>query len=254
VTIDDGYSDQGDIACPILIDFDCPATIFVTSGFLDGDLWFWWDQIGYILVKSEYRRVSLEVPSGTLDLDLADRNAVAASRASLERVCKAVPNDVRLELIERLARLAGVDVPAQAPASHAPMSWDDVRRLERSGIGFGPHTVTHPILSRTTDAQSRREIATSWERLCAEAAHPVDVFCYPNGQADDFSDREVATIRELGLSGAVTGMDGYITRDSYGRADQRYRLPRFAFPEDPATLTQYVNGLEFAKTRIRRAR
>jgi hypothetical protein len=47
-TIDDGYLDQAEIAGPIFSEFDCPVTTFVTTGFLDGALWLWWDKIEYV--------------------------------------------------------------------------------------------------------------------------------------------------------------------------------------------------------------
>ncbi|MEO8195040.1 MAG: hypothetical protein ABI681_14400, partial [Gemmatimonadales bacterium] len=47
-TIDDGYLDQASVAAPAFAEFDCPVTTFVTTGFLDGALWFWWDRIEYV--------------------------------------------------------------------------------------------------------------------------------------------------------------------------------------------------------------
>src|SRR5688572_27287631 len=44
-TIDDGYFDQAEIAAPLFAEFDCSATCFVCTGFVDGELWMWWDQI-----------------------------------------------------------------------------------------------------------------------------------------------------------------------------------------------------------------
>ena len=44
-TLDDGYFDQGEIAGPIFAEFDCPATIFTVSDFIDGKMWLWWDRM-----------------------------------------------------------------------------------------------------------------------------------------------------------------------------------------------------------------
>jgi hypothetical protein len=46
-TIDDGYFDHARIGAPVFAEFDCPATIFAVTGFLDGKIWLWWDQIRY---------------------------------------------------------------------------------------------------------------------------------------------------------------------------------------------------------------
>ena len=51
-TIDDGYADHADIAALVFAEFDCPVTTFVTSGFIDGELWMWWNKIEYIFQKT----------------------------------------------------------------------------------------------------------------------------------------------------------------------------------------------------------
>jgi len=118
---------------------------------------------------------------------------------------------------------------------------------------FGPHTVTHPVLSRTPDEQSRVELTDSWHRLCAEAANPLPVFCYPNGQAGDFGVREMDTLAELNFLGAVVGESGYadgrrIRQDRY----QPFLMRRFSYPGDLGTLLQAASGVERAKQIVRR--
>ena len=52
-TIDDGYYDAGQVAAPIFADFDCPATVFAVTDFLDGKMWMWWDKIAYIFTETK---------------------------------------------------------------------------------------------------------------------------------------------------------------------------------------------------------
>lgn len=44
ITFDDGYKDNRTIAAPILDKYDLPATFFLTSGYIDTDRVFPWDQ------------------------------------------------------------------------------------------------------------------------------------------------------------------------------------------------------------------
>src|SRR2546425_10993261 len=60
-TLDDGYADQAGIASQVFAEFDCPATVFVTTGFLDGPLWLWWDRIEYVLRRTARRALDLEL-------------------------------------------------------------------------------------------------------------------------------------------------------------------------------------------------
>jgi peptidoglycan/xylan/chitin deacetylase (PgdA/CDA1 family) len=135
------------------------------------------------------------------------------------------------------------------------MTWDDLRAAERLGMTFGPHTVTHPILSQTDDGQSQRELVTSWERLRAEAARPAPVFCYPNGMLADFTEREMRTLREQGLIGAVLGVAGYADRPRFARAPHGpYLVHRFSYADHLAQNLQYASGLERLKEILRGGR
>jgi peptidoglycan/xylan/chitin deacetylase (PgdA/CDA1 family) len=135
------------------------------------------------------------------------------------------------------------------------MSWTDAKRREASGMTFGPHTVSHPILSRTSDEQSRFEIEESWRRLSTEVSRPVPVFCYPNGEREqDFGDREAGTLAKTRLRGAVVGGFGYATGDEIRENHDRYFVPRFPIPDNQVDLVQYISGLERVKARIRERR
>jgi len=181
-TIDDGYFDQALVAAPTFAEFDCPVTTFVTTGFLDRRLWFWWDRIEYVFENSALRSITVPIADGESAYSWNDDLTRRAAQMHFTSLCKELPDAAKHEAIDRLAEAAQVALPFDAPARYAPMTWDDLRRCEQMTMSFGPHTITHPLLSRTPDAQSRHEIAGSWNRLRAQAANPVPVWCYPNGR------------------------------------------------------------------------
>jgi hypothetical protein len=118
---------------------------------------------------------------------------------------------------------------------------------------FGPHTLTHPVLSTTSDEQSEREITESWRRLSGEVSRPVPVFCYPAGRLGDFGDREIATIRRMGLLGAVSAQPGNVRLRRLGdSADGWYAVPRRGYQGTLPDVLQCVAGVEDLKMSIRR--
>jgi peptidoglycan/xylan/chitin deacetylase (PgdA/CDA1 family) len=245
VTIDDGYLDQATIGASLFAEFDCPVTTFVTTGFLDGRLWFWWDKIRYVFRHTPRRDIRFEMASQEFTYTLVE--AGDRQRAALDLVerAKSVSEEEKEAALQRLSAAAETEIPDRPPAEFAPMSWDQVRACERQGMAFGPHTVTHPILARTSADQCRREIVESWKRLRTEVETPVPVFCYPNGQQGDFGQREIAVLQGRGFAAGVTAMHGYNSAATFqGDPGNRYALRRFGYSDSLRWMIQVLCGAE----------
>lgn len=86
------------------------------------------------------------------------------------------------------------------------MNWSEVHALQSDGsISFGSHTCTHPMLSELSDADSKREIVESKQRLEDKLGTAAVSFAYPNG---NYGEREVDFVREAGYQHAVTVKPG----------------------------------------------
>jgi peptidoglycan/xylan/chitin deacetylase (PgdA/CDA1 family) len=244
-TLDDGYADQVRLAGPAFAEFDCPATIFVTTGFVDRAFWQWWDRIEHVFTHAARHTIQLPFAGATLEYRWDDGDTRDRHCQDFVERCKRVPDADKHAAILRLAQAAEVELPINAPPRYEPMTWDELRQWEGKGMNFGPHTVTHPILARTSDEQSRQELIGSWDRLKAMSGRPTPVFCYPNGQTGDFSEREIGTMREMGLAGAVVGTAGYADALEFNeRPEDPFLVRRFAYPGDRGIAAQYVTGLE----------
>ncbi|HSN99588.1 MAG TPA: polysaccharide deacetylase family protein [Candidatus Nanopelagicales bacterium] len=243
-TLDDGTIDQALVAAPIFAEFDCPATTFVVTGYLDGKLWLWWDKIEHVFEATDRRALRVTLGGEEIGYQWEDAAGRARAITDFTERCKRVADGEKHAAIERLAAEAGVELPALPPLRYAPMSWDDLRACEARGMSFGPHTVTHPILARTEDAQSEQEIQGSWERLSAEARRPVPIFCPPNGLVHDYGAREMVTLERLGLRGAVLASPPrYADAASFRSSPEaRFRVPRVDFTDDLAYLARTVSG------------
>jgi len=237
-TMDDGYFDQGLVAGPIFAEFDCPVTVFAVTGFLDGSLWLWWDQIAYIFENTNRKDLGAAEGGGGW-FELAWR-------------WQDLPEVDRLARIRDLSREAEVEIPEKCPARFAALTWDQARSLEKRGMSFGPHTLTHPVLSRTSDEQCEREMTESWRQLGMQVSRPVPVFGYPTGRAGDYGAREAATARRMGLFGAVNAQPGHV-ESGWLRATEEnaYDVPRHPYPDDMADVLQCISGLEGLKSLLR---
>jgi peptidoglycan/xylan/chitin deacetylase (PgdA/CDA1 family) len=254
-TVDDGYADFARVAAPVFAEFDCPVTLFVTTGFLDGQLWLWWDRVAYLFQETRVSSLVLRLHEG----EQVHRWILGAERLFAQRdvisALERIDAPEREAAIVSLAQQLDVELPARPPAAFAPVTWTDVQALARRGVTFGPHTVTHRILSRAPAEACEWEIRTSVQRLREKTNAYVPVFCYPNGAPDAFGRREIDAVRRAGLKAAVSAVPGYPTVPESGPdALQRFALPRFPCPDDRARLVHVVSGLARLNRRLRRIR
>jgi peptidoglycan/xylan/chitin deacetylase (PgdA/CDA1 family) len=67
------------------------------------------------------------------------------------------------------------------------LSWGEIRDMQRSGIGFGAHTLTHPDLTQLPADQIEAEVCGSKTILEEALGAPVTGFAYPYGYHDEQS-------------------------------------------------------------------
>jgi peptidoglycan/xylan/chitin deacetylase (PgdA/CDA1 family) len=203
VTFDDGYAGNFEAAWPVLREEGVPATVFVTTGFLDGGgLWF-----------DFARRLLAAALAAGRQLPERPRRALVAALGRwpgrARRPEWAVERMKRLDPAARqrlLDELAAADLPLGPPAR--PLSWNQVRTLAAMGIEIGCHTVSHPILSQLPPAQQAEEIAGARDRLRQEVGEAPTAFAYPNGSADDFTPDTCEALRDAGFAVACTTLRG----------------------------------------------
>ena len=216
ITFDDGYRSVHDLALPILRKFGLPATVFVTSGFLDVDAGNMWNDRIIHAVQS--------LPAGVLDLrdiglDCYPLDSLDARKQTARRLTEAgkyLPPGQRASLVERLDRMSGMHHDALM------LTPDMLAALERGGVEIGAHTISHPILTSLDDDSARHEIVAGKSQLEALVGKPVRLFAYPNGKVgQDYDIRHVDMVRQAGFFAAFTTAVGAITGDQ-----DRFQLPR----------------------------
>jgi len=244
-TVDDGYVDQATVGAPVFAEFDCPVSMFLTTGFLDGTVVPWWDAVQHVFENTERAGIRFEVGDSNVAYSWSSIDDRFQAEMDFLARCKDIPDVERRAAIGELARAADVAVPDHPLSPNLPMTWDQARALERSGVTFGPHTVSHPILSRVDAEVAEREITESWRRLQAELERPMPVFCYPNGRRVDFGQREVDVARRIGMAGALT-VDEARAVPRRGACDPgaEFRISRIGFPTDPLDALFCVSGLD----------
>lgn len=241
ITVDDGHRDFVDVAWPILKRHNVPATLFVVTGFVDGAIWLWPDQISWLLAQCRETPASVELAGRTLELGGDPWQAI------IDRILS-LPDDQRRPAPRALAEQLGMQLPEMAPEGYQAVSWDELRMLQAEGIEIGGHTHTHPNLARVPRNRLPDEILYSRERLDAELGIAPRPFCYPNGQPSDVTPEVTHAVGEAGFTGAVLAYaDG-------SKHSDVYRLRRHGSSPQLFQFYKASSGLEWLGRRWRRQR
>lgn len=244
-TIDDGYADALDIGAPIFERYQCPASVFLITGWLDGEVWLWYDAVRYLIGDDKSGSCAVSIGPELVTLQWSnEKEREIRLRSLLERL-KDCPTGMVEEIVRELERSVGRKLPQRPPSSLSPTTWEKVRTWESRGLSFGAHTHRHPILANADSARVRDELSRSVRRLREEVRNPLPVFCYPNGRRSDYGKREHRILHELGIERAVTAEEGYLTLRDYQSAP--FDLPRIAYREQHSAFRNQVSGLGRAR-------
>jgi len=198
ITFDDGYRDSLTHAAPILARHRLPATIFLSTGFIETADVPWFDRLAVAFKATPL--ATWAAPWGTASLATPSDRLAALDRALLH--LKRLPDADRERSVQALLEAFGVTDPRLF--KNAMLTWDDVHALAGLGFTVGAHTVSHPILSRLEREPARAEIAGSRAAIEAACGRAPRAFAYPNGGPDDYTPAVVDLVREAGFTCAVT--------------------------------------------------
>ena len=115
------------------------------------------------------------------------------------------------------------------------LTWEEIAAMQRAGMRFGAHGLTHPWLTKLRLADAGREIADSKADLEAHLGVPVRVFAYPYGGA---SPTVTKLVQDAGFVAALGTSPPRITHTSA----QRFCLTRLGIYRG-ATLTGFAARL-----------
>jgi peptidoglycan/xylan/chitin deacetylase (PgdA/CDA1 family) len=251
-TVDDGYADFARIAAPIFSEFDCPVTVFAVTDAIEGNMWFWWDRVEFVIESSSRETVDLELSTGRITRRRVTGGGSTETVREIAEALKRVPDSEKEHALMTLATRMSVEVPPIPPPRYAAMTWDDVQRCAKQGVTFGPHTVRHPMLTQVDAPTATSEMLDSWTRLQARCDAALPVFCYPNGA---YRPEHIAILAQSTMRAALTTEPRYTTRATFSSPDPatRFAIPRFPYSGSHDQFVQVVTGIEGMKMRVRAA-
>ena len=241
ITFDDGYFNNLQLGKPILEKYDVPATVFVTTSFVEHGLSYWWDELEYALMRPGQLpdQLTLRLNGNEHHWDLNGAAEFTEDQAKKENlphpwfaeegtrshfhlsVWAALQDylpDEQRALVKQVIDWAGISA-RELKDSYRPMTPEELHILEKDNlVSIGAHTVHHPMLERHSAEIQRREILQSKEYLESVLNHPVKHFAYPFGNYND----DTEGILEKGGFDCACSAQG----EAVWKKSDRFFLPR----------------------------
>lgn len=243
ISFDDGYLDNYSNAVPVLEKYQCPASFFIATYFLQNQQPFWWDELQELIfsspqlpspfcfsIKGEDVNIALEY-DGQLTGEQQEKqdswiwsDEAATQRCqlyfSLWEKMRPLPQPEIELIMARLKTYAGV---AHINMSHAmPMSFSQLKKMSESEyVQIGLHTHTHPVLSDHSLEFQRNELEENKLMLEGLCEHPINTISFPHGK---YNDDTLSVIKSLGVEAAFTTKGGSITTPSPRHELGRYQV------------------------------
>ncbi len=206
ISFDDGFADNYYNAFQILRRLGIPATIFLSTGYIDRQQMFWYEKLTHDVMTTRATQLRLldEAPLTIGDDAPARRNVLAM----LLRRLKRVPNQQRLDCLADLDRQLSPPEDCNGDSRSGPMTWEQVAEMARAGIEFGSHSVTHPVLSMLDPADLDFELQASKASIETVTGIPCQTIAYPVGGAEAFNPRVQRAVQAAGYRLGLTYLSG----------------------------------------------
>ena len=225
ITIDDGYKSNYTLAFPIFKEFDIPATIFLTTDFVDNQKFLWVDRLECALNYTKAKHLEIKVGEEKLYFPLICRKDKMSCDKSLRVKLKSMDYAYIEKIISEIENKLHVKVSelTNVPEIYQPLQWDEILKMTNTTrVSIGNHTQKHLILTRYANKIIKNELMLSKEIIQKKTGINTRLFSYPNGAHGDFNANTKLILKELGYSCALTTVSGMNNKFS-----DIYELKRF---------------------------
>jgi len=229
VTFDDGFVDNWSVAKPILENYEVPATIYVTTGYIGGEVFPYVFELADLIASRD--GVHFHWNGCEYRWDFKNTQDRERCYTEIKRIGKPYSFALRRDLI---TKVHGGSKPLNSKPSLF-MNWRQVIELSQSPlITIGVHTHRHLLLTTLSPEDARDEIDLSKNILQAKLGGPVRHFAYPYN-ALNLTVQSI--VQNCGFTSAVGGKHGGI----YPQSFECFAIPRIKLREPPSPNHQTIS-------------
>lgn len=225
VAFDGGYKGNYQYAFPILKKYQVPATIYVTTNSVDGNI-PWERELLYLFSLTKKNQFNLFLSNREYHFEMKIFPQKRSIKKLIEEHMKRLNEDEQQELLMEISYKLEVDISGLAHQLF--LSWDQILEMNRNPlIDIGSHTLTHPRLTEVPLVEAKREIFESKSHIENKLGEKITSFCYPDGY---FSKEIIHLVKNAGYTFSLGVSVRGILNNQNKIGDDVFKLVRISMP------------------------
>lgn len=228
LTFDDGLKDHAVNVLPVFQKYGVGGTFFVITRPLK-EIWMASvHQLHFILATAPVRKVKYELEgwlkeNSIVIADLDEKTLLEQAKKfyiwdETATACIKYLLNVQLEEPVRSAAIGHLfDMfvgPWKKKAPQFYLEAEDLRKIRSLGMEIGSHTHGHPILAFLSESEQKKEVSLSKKVLEEILDEEVNLFSYPYGTPNSFSEATIEFLKISRYRAAVTTNQDYVSNST----------------------------------------
>lgn len=208
ITFDDCFENIYNNAYPILKKFNVPATMFITTGFVNAKRIIWADLLEIIICNSFEKEIIFDFFSFRKKYTLNSEEEKIKALLDIKSILKSIDENTKDWIMESFSKKYEIDTISETDL-YRNLTWDQAKKIDQDPLfEMGSHTINHRILTGMDLESAEKEIVGSKEMLQKELGHGVDLFSYPEGQPNHYNEHIVKILKNHGFICSPTAIYG----------------------------------------------
>ena len=237
-TLDDGYSDNLNIALPIFEKHNIPFTIYVSNCFPNNNAIYWWYDLEKYILNND------SVDLNPININLKVSNQSEEEKTKNYKTIRELLRKGDLNLHKSfLVNVVGASLNEYfLKHSSINLTWEELASLNKHPlVTIGAHTLNHLSLKNQNDENVKVQIIKGLEEMEARLGCKISHFAYPYGSLDDVDLRSVHVLKSKNVKSAVLNHPGGIFKE---HINYPYQLPRMGLSDETSAerLDDFLSG------------
>lgn len=206
VTFDDGFDDLYFNVFPIIKKYAIRPTMFLTAGLIGTQRTLWSEEVVFALKSCGRNKINLHSydPSAfSEDVEVT----IGLAKSKLLSLLKSVSEQNRKLLVKKLFEFLELSPEVSSNESRM-LTWDMVVEMNKWGVEFGSHSLSHGVLSNLDSSELNYELMESKSLIEKSIGIECKSIAYPVGGLGAYNPKVISAVKTFNYELGCTYLSG----------------------------------------------